>query len=37
MALLISKMIIFQFVYNYWFLANSADSIQPDNGGHHGP
>lgn len=37
MALLISKMIILQLAYNYWFLANSADSIQPDNGGHHGP
>ncbi len=37
MALLISKMIIFQFTYNDKFTANSADTIQPDNGGHHGP
>lgn len=37
MALLISKMIIFKLTYNNLFLANSADSIQPDNGGHHGP
>ncbi len=37
MALLISKMINLKLAYNHWFLANSADSIQPDNGGHHGP
>lgn len=37
MALLISKMIIFKLAYNHCYSANSANSIQPDNGGHHGP